>query len=173
MKKMTTWALKRPVVVGADQRPDQDHRGAGGADEAREDRADREQAGIDQRRAMDVAGDQDAAGDREERKQQDDEGNIFEQHRVQRPPSWSARGPQETRADDGERGPEGGELAVMMFPEMREEQRPGGDREQQAGEGQRPQERHAFARQFAGGGSEGRRNAGAKKDECGADRAVS
>ena len=33
MKNTTTCALCAPLVVGADQRPDQDHRGAGGADE--------------------------------------------------------------------------------------------------------------------------------------------
>ena len=34
-------------VVGAEQRPDQDHGRAGGADEARDQRADREQCGVD------------------------------------------------------------------------------------------------------------------------------
>ena len=39
-------------------------------------------AGIDQRRAADVAGDQDAAGDGVEREQQHDEAEIFGEHRV-------------------------------------------------------------------------------------------
>ena len=34
----------RPRRVGAEQRPDQDHRGAGGADDARHQRAEREQS---------------------------------------------------------------------------------------------------------------------------------
>ena len=43
----------------------------------------RSSAGIDQRRAVDVAGNQDAARNREEREQQDDEGHVFGEQRVQ------------------------------------------------------------------------------------------
>ena len=43
------------VVVGAQQRPDQQHRGAGGAHPAGEHGAERQDAGIDRRRAVQVA----------------------------------------------------------------------------------------------------------------------
>ena len=47
--------VERPVVVGADDRPDHDHRGAGRADDRGKQRADQQQPGIDRRRAVDVA----------------------------------------------------------------------------------------------------------------------
>jgi hypothetical protein len=43
MKKMTMCVF-RPLLVGAQQRADQEHRGAGRADEARQDGADAEEA---------------------------------------------------------------------------------------------------------------------------------
>ena len=47
MKNTTTWTLLRARGIGADQRPDQDHGGAGGADDAGDQRAEGENAGID------------------------------------------------------------------------------------------------------------------------------
>src|SRR3546814_15457027 len=52
--------------------------------------------------------------------------------------------------------PDEGELAVMMLPQMRVEERPGRDRKQEPGEGERPQERHLLARQRAGRSEERR-----------------
>ena len=49
MKNTTICALCGRAVVGADQRPDQDHRRAGGADEARDQRPDRKHRRVDQR----------------------------------------------------------------------------------------------------------------------------
>ena len=63
--------------VGPQQRPDQDHGGAGGADDARDAGAERQNAGIDRRRAAQVAGHENAARDRVEREQEHDEAQIF------------------------------------------------------------------------------------------------
>ena len=58
-------------LVRAQQRPDQQHRGAGGADHAREQRAERRAAPVfDERRARERAAHVDAAGDHEERAEQ-------------------------------------------------------------------------------------------------------
>ena len=58
-----------PAVIGADQRPDQDHRGAGGADDAGHDRADREQDRVGEDAVVQVAFDINAASDGEQRQQ--------------------------------------------------------------------------------------------------------
>ena len=81
MKKTTTWALCAASGVGADQRADQDHGGAGGADHARDQRCRRRGcAALTSGRAAQVAGDQNAAGHHIEREQQHDEAQIFGQH---------------------------------------------------------------------------------------------
>ena len=72
-----------PVVVGPQQRPDQQHRGAGSAHPAGKHGADRQQRRIHRRRTMQVALDVDATGDGEERQQQDDERDVVEQQQVQ------------------------------------------------------------------------------------------
>jgi len=69
-----------PRPVGADQGTDQDHRGTRGADEARPQRAEGEDAGIGRRRGPDVAGNENAAGHDIEREQQHDEAEIFGEH---------------------------------------------------------------------------------------------
>ena len=55
--------------VGADHRADQDHGGAGGADDAGDAGAERKQCGVDQRRAAQAARHEDAARDGVEREQ--------------------------------------------------------------------------------------------------------
>ena len=70
----------RAQGVGADQRPHQDHGGAGGADHAGERGAEGEHGGVAPRLAAEIAGDQQPAGDRIEREQQDDEAHIFGEH---------------------------------------------------------------------------------------------
>ena len=77
MKKTTTCALCARAGVGADQRPDQDHGGAGGADELAMAVPKARIATLVARRAAQIAGDQDAAGDDVEREQQHDEAQIF------------------------------------------------------------------------------------------------
>ncbi len=87
-----------PVVVRPQQGPDHDHRGAGGADDASHHRADGEDDRVGARRAVQIAGDQDAARDREEREEQDDEGQIFEQRRMEQGASGRRRSRAKPRA---------------------------------------------------------------------------
>ena len=63
--------------VRAQQRPDQQHRGAGGADRVREHGAQAEQRGVEQRGSRERAAHADPAGDREEGAEQQDEGRVL------------------------------------------------------------------------------------------------
>ena len=67
------------MLIGPDQRPDQDHRGAGCADHVGKDRSEREEARVDRRRTLGRTFDQDAAANDEQRTQQDHQGNVFEE----------------------------------------------------------------------------------------------
>ncbi len=71
-----------PRGVGADQRPDQDHGRARGADDAGDQRAEGEHRRIDQRRAAHRAGDENAAGNHIEREQDGDEAEIVAEQRM-------------------------------------------------------------------------------------------
>ena len=129
----------QPRGVGAQQRPDQDHGRAGGADDARDQRAEGEHRGVDQRRAAQVAGHQDAAGDHIEREQQHDEAQIFARAcACTKAASAVGRAVERGERRDRQRAPGEGELAVVVVPESREQQRPGRDRQQDADERQRP-----------------------------------
>ncbi len=75
--------LVAPVSVGPDQRADQQHGGAGGAQQARRDRADAEEREIGAGRADEVARDPDPARHHEERQQQQDERQILVRQRVE------------------------------------------------------------------------------------------
>ncbi len=66
-------------ISGADQH----HGGAGRAEQARRQRAEGEDRRVGRRRADEIAADADAAGDHEQREQQEDEGEVVEQERVQ------------------------------------------------------------------------------------------
>ena len=65
--------IVRARGIGADQRPDQDHGRAGGTDDAGEEGAEGEDGEIGARRAAQVTGHEDAAGNRVKREQQHDE----------------------------------------------------------------------------------------------------
>ena len=65
------------VAVGLEQRADQHHRGAGGADEAGQERAEGENAGIDPRRGLQVAPKLKPAGDHVQAEEQHDERDVF------------------------------------------------------------------------------------------------
>ena len=71
--------LVSPVVVGADDRPDQQHRRAGGTHPAGQHGADREQGRVHRRRTVEVAADMDAARDDEQGSKQHDEGDVVQQ----------------------------------------------------------------------------------------------
>jgi hypothetical protein len=69
-------------AVGFEQRTDQQHRRAGGADEARQKAADAHERGVGHRVGSQVAFDANAAADGVEAEQQHDERNVFLHHRV-------------------------------------------------------------------------------------------
>ena len=71
-----------PVVVGANQGANHQHRCTGRSHDARQQGANAQQADIERRTAVQVAANEDAAGDRVERRQQNDERNIFSQQCV-------------------------------------------------------------------------------------------
>jgi hypothetical protein len=122
-------------LVGAQQRPDEDHGGAGGADDAGYRRADREETRVDQRRAGETSGHQDAACYRVKREQHDDETQVLGQQRMNE--CIDGRHGAELRRDreQRDRRPAGGDLTVVVMPDAAEQQRPGRDREQHADEG--------------------------------------
>ena len=71
-----------PREVGADQRPDQDHRRARGADDAGHHGTECEDGCVIPGRASDIAADQNPARNRVEREQQHDEAEVLCQHGV-------------------------------------------------------------------------------------------
>ena len=120
-------------------RADHHHGRAGGADEARQHRrrcarSDR----VDARRAVDVAAHEDAAGDREQRQQQQDERDVFEKRRVDERLQRRGRPDEQRHGNEHQQAPEGRDLALVMLPGMRREKREQRDRQQDADEGQRP-----------------------------------
>ena len=70
------------VVVGANQGPNQQHGGAGGAHETGQHRACEQQRGIEPGAAVQVAAYENTARYRVQRCQKDDEGKILGQHRM-------------------------------------------------------------------------------------------
>jgi hypothetical protein len=115
--------LVHPVVVGADQRPDHQHGSTGGTHETRQHRPDGQNGDIDSRAAVQVAANEDSAGHGIERHQQNDEGNVFGQQRMHQ--AAARQGGAEhggKRQKEGQR-PRGGDLAEMVVPERRREQR--------------------------------------------------
>jgi hypothetical protein len=69
------------MQVRANQRAHRDHGGARGADKARQHGTNEKHAGVAGRRAVKVAGHDDAAGHHIERKQERNEAHVVEQHR--------------------------------------------------------------------------------------------
>src|SRR4051812_6766231 len=135
----------RARLVRPQQRADQDHRGSGRADGARDQRADPEQRGIDERCAAEIAGNEDSAGHDIEREQEQDEVQVIGEHRVH---ECGCRGRQPV--EEGERAerndaPAERDFAVMPVPDMREEQRSGRDAKEQRGERHRPWPAHRGA----------------------------
>src|SRR5665647_2907647 len=110
--------------IGADQRPHQDHGRAGGADDAGHGGAEHQDAGIQERRAAQGAGNVDAAGHHVEREQQNDEAHIFRQHRVNQGGERGRCTEHDGDRRQREQRPQGGDLAVVIVPDFREQQRP-------------------------------------------------
>ena len=73
------------VIVGPYHRPYHQHRRTGRAHDAGQQRADGKNAGIERRRAMQVAAHANAPGDHEQRRDQDNERNELGQESMRSP----------------------------------------------------------------------------------------
>ncbi len=110
--------VMRPLGVGTNQGPDQNHRGTGGSDDARHQCAERKYRRVHQWGAGHVAGDQDAARHGVEREQQHDEAQILGQHRVHEGSECSVRAIIHRDRRKSQHRPAGGELAVVAVPDF-------------------------------------------------------
>ena len=140
-----------PVRVRANERADQDHGRAGGPDNARAQRAECQDRGVDKGRAAQVAGHENAAGDHVERKQQHDKAQILRQHRMHERGERDRRPVEGSERRERQHAPGKGELAVVVMPDSRKQQRAGRDGEQDADEGQRPWPAQCGAVESCGG----------------------
>jgi hypothetical protein len=115
MKKITTCVLSRRLSFArkSGRRSSKQHRGAGRADEAREATADREDPGVDQRRARQRAAHVDAAGDHEQAAEQHDERAVLVQLLQQHVPALRAFRDQEV-GGDRHREQRGHDRAVLV-----------------------------------------------------------
>jgi hypothetical protein len=140
------------LPIRIDHGPDQQHRGAGGAHPAREQRADAEHRHVRRRRAGEIAGDADAAGDDEQCRQQDDERHVVQQGDVQQLLHRGTRTKGQPHRNDDRDAPRRRDRAVVAEPESRREDREKRDRQQQAGERKAPGEakRRAVERRLRG-----------------------
>ena len=125
--------LVRAVVVGPDQGPDQQHRRAGGAHKTGQHCANAQNGGVQPRAAVQVAPDVDAAGDGKQRRQQQDEGNVFLQQRMHQAERRQARAVHCGEGQQKSQRPGGRHLAEMVMPEKRRQQRQQRNRQQQTG----------------------------------------
>ena len=133
------------VLVRPDDRSNQHHGGAGRAEKACRQGAEGEHRRVRGRRADEIAADADAAGNNEQREQQDDEGQIVEQEHMQDLGRGRPKSARCGQGNDQGKRPEGGHLAEMTLPGMRRDQRQHGDGEKQTGERHRPRQACAGA----------------------------
>ncbi|ABA49884.1 hypothetical protein BURPS1710b_2927 [Burkholderia pseudomallei 1710b] len=127
------------IVVRAQERTDQQHRGARGAHHAREHGAEREDARIEPGRAVQVAAHADTARDRIQRAQQHDERDVFLEQRVHQRAERGAEAERRGERHQERNRPRRRDLAEMVMPEHRRDQRKDRDRQQDAGERNRPE----------------------------------
>ena len=137
--------------IGPDQRTDQDHGGAGGADHTRDRGPESEDAHVDPRRAAKIAGHENAAGDDIEREQQDDEAEIFGDRGVNERRQGGLPAERRRQWQQGQDSPAECDLPIMTVPNSRKQQWASGDRQENASERQRPRPGHGGARQARGG----------------------
>ena len=114
------------LAVGLQQRTNEEHRGARGADERRQQRADAEEGGVGERRRLQVAREADAARDRVKAGQQHHERDVLLGH------SDEGRGPaRQIEREDGQPERSGHhELVTVRFPPVWDPERTHGDGEQ-------------------------------------------
>ena len=122
------------IVIGAKHGAYHDHRCAGGPDQAGKNGADAEQDRIRNRSTVKIAGNHYAAGDREQRQQKQDEGDVFQQGSVNERIHCGRQSDEQRRRYRHERRPDERDLAVVMFPEVRRKERKQGNRKQDADE---------------------------------------
>ena len=159
----------QPRRIGPDQRPDQNHRGAGSADDAGNERAEGEHQRIDQRRAAHRAGDHDAAGDHIEREQDGDEAEIVAKQRMRQGRQRGIDAAQRRERGERQRRPDEGEFAVVVMPDAPDDKRRERDGQQNADERQLPRPGQRGAVERGGLGRVGQRyRDDEKRDEaCG------
>ena len=156
------------VVVGADQRANEQHGRARGAHEAGQHRTNRQDGRVEPRAAVQVAADEDAARHSEQRGEQDHERDVFGQQRMHQAharhcgPEGDGKGQQKRQA------PGRSHLAKVVVPEDGGQERHERNRQQDARERHTPQHRqraaiyvgsHAQAWQQGPGGGHPRRSA--------------
>ena len=115
------------VFVQPDPWPDQEHGGAGGADEIRQHRAAEQEEDIVERGGLAPGPNMDAAGHDEERGNEGDEADIFPGH-----PEHPHAGMEAYSVEPHRNQPKAdGYLFEMMLPECRQQERHRGDAQQQ------------------------------------------
>ena len=116
----------RALAVGLQERPDEQHGGARGPHEGRQEPAERQEPGVGGGRRHQVASQQDAAGDHEQAGEQDDERDVVD-GRVQE----AGRMAQPVEGEHGEAQDRGGEqLVAVRLPPVRDPERAHGDGQQ-------------------------------------------
>ena len=126
------------IIVGAQQRPDQQHCRAGRAHDARERRTERDDRRIHARRAVQIAAHADAARHRIERGQQHDERHVLFEHRVNERAERYAGAEHHAKRHQKQDGPGCRDLAEMVMPESRRDERKHSNRQQHAGKWRAP-----------------------------------
>src|SRR5580700_6014131 len=147
----------QPPRIGANKRPDQNHGGAGGADDAGNERAEEEYQRIDQRRAAHRAGDDDAAGDHVEREQDGDEAEIVAKQRVRQGGQRGIDAAQRRERGERQHRPDEGEFAVVVMPEAPDDEWRERNGQQNADERQFPRPGQCGAVERGGLGRAGQR----------------
>ncbi len=117
------------ISVGAQQRPDQDHGGAGRADPGGEKRAHGEDGKVYPRRTAQRSPDVDAAADRKQGAEEDQEREVVRERDVEDLVNRRAPVRQDER-DGQQQSPDERDLRVIVVPEAGRQQREESDREQ-------------------------------------------
>ena len=153
--------LAPAVLVGADERADEKHGSARRTHEVGKHGAEREDRGVHDRTTDEAAADVNAAGNDEERAHEDDERHVVGEKHVGDLVEGRVRTEDGRKRNDAAQGPEDGDLAEMMVPDVRGEQREKRDGKQNAGKRHGPRKAELGAVHVARhGGSRQQKEAG-------------